>query len=170
MIIKNYYFSLELNLENEHVKKQLEEKLTGLITADALDVSVNSRFFTDTHACFSALHDDMNLKAKILNVAELPIPVTSVNETNPLFTNSPELIEEFKKKHPEFSAYLASWGQDELMRLTFTTEEFEPDDDALPLFTDEKALMFRYVMHQLDDDLAVPDGKYVFENISTMLH
>lgn len=133
-------------------------------------MSVNSRFFTDTHACFSALHDDMNLKARMLNVAELPTPVTSVNETNPRYTNPPELIEEFKEKHPEFTAYLETWGQDELMRLTFTTEEFDADDETPPMFEDDKALMFRYVMHQLDDDLDVPDGKYVFENVSTMLH
>lgn len=131
-------------------------------------MSVNSRFFTDTQACFSALHEDMNLKAKILNVASMSVPVTSVNETNPRYTNSPELIEEFKQEHPEFLAYLETWGQDELMRLTFTTEEFESEEP--PMFTDDKALMFRYVMHQLDDDLNVPDGKYVFDNVSTMLH
>lgn len=159
---------MELNLENEHVKARLAKKLKGFVTPDALDFSVNSRFFSDSQSCFHALHDDMNLKAGLLEVTESPVPVISINETNPLYTNPPELIDEYKEKQPGFDAYLSTWGENELMRLTFTTEEFE--EGTPPLFADDKALMFRYVMHELDDDLQVPDGKFVFDSVSTMLH
>ena len=166
--IKNYYYSLELNLENEHVRTQLDQQLSGLINRDTMDFSVNSRFFGSAQACFSALHDDMNVKVDMLKIKDSKDTVTSINETNPVYSNPPEQLEEFKKSNPEFDFYLETWGDKELMRLTFTTEEF--DEDQPPIISDDSALMFRYVMHELDDDMNVPDGKTVIENASSMIH
>lgn len=168
LAIKNFYYSLEINLENEHVRAQLDKQLKGLINADTMDFSVNSRFFGTSQACFAALNEDLNAKVDMLKVKESKDTVTSINETNPIYTNPPEALAEFKKDNPNFDHYLETWGDKELMRLTFTTEEF--DEEQPPIISDDSALMFRYVMHELEDDLLVPDGKTLVENASSLIH
>jgi hypothetical protein len=133
-----------------------------------MDFSVCSRFFGTSQACFSALNEDLNSKVDMLKVKDSKDAVTSINETNPVYSNTPEALAEFKKENPGFDSYLETWGDKELMRLTFTTEEF--DEEQPPIISDDSALMFRYIMHEYEDDMKVPDGKTLIENASSMIH
>lgn len=166
--IRNYYYTLEINLENDHVRTQLDKRFEGFINRDTTDFSVNSRIFNTHQACFTALSEDLNVKVDMLKVKDSNDIVTSINETNPIYSNTPEALAEFKKDNPDFDLYLETWGDKELMRLTFTTEEF--DEEQPPIISDDKAMMFQYVIHEYEDDMNVPDGKIVMENASSMLH
>lgn len=141
-----------------------------MLPPDASELAINSRFFTDSQSCFDALNADLSEKVELLEIKKIKTgTVTSINETNPIYTNTPEALEEFKKEHPEFDEYLETWNPHELMRLTYTTEEFD-DEERVPILDDEKALMFRYVLHELEDDLLVPEGKLYIENASSLVH
>lgn len=166
--MKNFYFTLEINLDNEHVRHQLDKQLKGLIGQDTMDFSVNSRFFSTSQACVDALQEDLTVKLDLLNVKKSKNPVVSINETNPVYINTPEDIAEFKKENPEFDLYLETWGDKELMRITFTAEEFE--EDALPFIGDDSALMFRYSVREVEDDMNAPDGSLIIENLSSLTH
>lgn len=54
------------------------------------------------------------------------------------------------------------------MRLTFTFEEF--DEEQPPIISDDKALMFRYVMHEMEDDIHVPAGSFLIDGASSLIH
>lgn len=158
--MKNFYYCLELNLENDYIKTKLNEKLGGLLTIDSSELAVNSRFFGDTDSCFEALDRDLNSKVELLGVKQLKTgtgTLTSINETNPIHSNTPEAIEEYKKENPDYDEYLETWDDNEMMRLTFTTEEF--DEERPPVITDEKAMLFRYTMVALEDEMVIPEGK-----------
>lgn len=166
--MKNFYYTLEINLENEHVRAQLDKQLKGFINRDVIDFSVSSRIFGTSQACFTALNDDLNVKTDMLKVKDSKDTVTSINETNPIYSNEPDALAEFKKDNPEFDLYLETWGDKELMRLTFTTEEF--DESQPPIISDDSALMFRYVMHEYEDEMVIPEGTTMIENASSLLH
>jgi hypothetical protein len=169
----NYYYSLELNLDNDHVKTKLLKQLGGLIPPNVTEFSLNSRFFLDSQACFDALNDDLESKIDLLDIrhaSKLGTNVIAINETNPIYMNSPEDIAEHKKTNPGFNEYLETWGENELVRLTYTTETVDENVEEPPLLDDEKALLFRYTMHELEDDLKVPEGKTFIENSSSALN
>lgn len=146
------------------------KQINGLLTPNAAEFIVSSRFFANSEACFKALNEDLNDKVRVLKIKDVTETVTSLSETNPIHTNTKEALEAFKKEHPDFDQYLETWNPNELVRLTFTTEEFDEDSDTAPIISDDRALLFRYVMHELDDDLLVPKGKLYIENASSMLH
>jgi hypothetical protein len=129
---------------------------------------VNSRFFNDSAACLNALHEDLTKKVDVLKVSKSKDAVTSINETNPIYSNSPEDLEKFKEENPEFDEYLESWGRNELVRITYTTEEF--DEEQPPIINDESAMMFRYTIHELEDDIPVPDDKIFIDVASSTVH
>lgn len=164
----NFYYSLEINLDNEHVKEKLAPALKDLISSSTNNLVLRSRFFNTTTECFDVLHEDLNSKIEVLKIKEMQEVITSINETNPTYRAPPEKIDELMQNDPEFSEYSETWAEDELMRLTYTTEEF--DEDELPFINDDKALMFRYVMHEFNDGLDAPEEKLVIENASSVLH
>lgn len=164
----NFYYSVEINLDNEHVKEKLAPALKDLVSSSTNNIVLRSRFFNTTNECFDVLHQDLNSKIEVLKIKEMSEVITSINETNPTYRAPQEKIDELKQNDPDFDEYSETWGEDELMRLTYTTEEF--DEDELPFISDDKALMFRYVMHEFDDDMAAPEEKLVMENASSVLH
>lgn len=138
------------------------------MTSDTTEMVVNSRFYNDASSCLEAMNADLNTKYDFFEVTKVKEAVVSINEQNPLFTNPPEAIEEFKAEHPEFEEYLDTWGEQEVARITFTTEEFEEDEP--PIITEDDALLFRYTMHVFEDDMEVPDGSNIIYTASSAIH
>lgn len=166
--MRNYYYSFEINLENPHIREHLKGTIVDIAGDDITELNVNSRLFNDSAACLEALHTDLNRKVELLKISKSKNAVTSINETNPMHSNSAEDLEKFKKENPEFTDYLDTWGDDEVVRMTYTTEEF--DEEAPPIINDEHAMIFRYIIHEFEDYIEVPEGKMYIDINSSVVH
>ena len=166
--MRNYYYSFEINLENPHIREHLKGSITDLTGDDITELNVNSRLFNDAAACLEALHADLNKKVEVLKISKSKDAVTSINETNPAHSNSAEDLEKFVEEHPEYNEYLETWAEDEVVRLTYTTEEF--DEETPPIINDEHAMIFRYIIHEFEDHIEVPEGKTFIDLQSSVLH
>ena len=167
--MKNYYYCLDLNLQNSTVKKYLQNNKSGKLSCNNDSntmMTIVSRYFTDRNCAVESLQNDMYEKTTLLKINK--IFAIALNETNPHYTNPKEELEKARMENPELENYLDTWEEGEISRLTCTSESIE--DDEFPICEDKAAIIFKYSLMEFEDDFKVPYGLLLTPFESTAIH
>ena len=165
--MKNYYYCLDINLQNETVMKYMHnDKLINNNLNNTL--SIVSRYFTSREIASKSLEEDMFKKTELFHIGKLSLPVVALNESNPHYQNTIEDLNEARANNSQLDQYLDTWNEGEISRIICTTESF--DEDSFPICEDESAIIFRYILREFEDDFEVPNGLMISSLVSTHIH
>lgn len=168
----NYYYSAELYLQHPIFEKVIEEHNSKFLPNDVRMTSFTSRIFNNIEDAYRSLEEDITTRLALFHVKHTQkIIHTRVNESNPYHIYSMEELEERINLNGEYANYIDQWDDETVLRVTFTTDTIEFDDEGnlQTIMVDNGSQFMKFYIKAYDDGFIIPPDTFTPLNFNSTI-